>query len=356
MTNELSDMLLESLDKVFRKHCTNERIQELDHGGFDADLWGVVEELGFKLAGLTEEEGGAGATTLDLVSLLRLAGRYCAPIPLAENMMIGPWLLVGTGLKMPLGPFCVGPAMPQEELLIKRSTRGWVLSGRLHQIGWPHQASRILSLARSEDQYFVVIIDLAKCKMEPVLNLAGETRATIIFDAITLSERELAPAQTGISTASIAQRGALARAALISGTLERALQLSLEYVGERKQFGQPLRKFQAIQQQLAIFAGEVVAAKAMTEQAATALDQGPAPNTIAAAKIRTGQAAGVGARIAHQVHGAMGFAQEYSLHHATRRLWAWRDENGSERYWSGLLGKAVASRGAENLWPMITGI
>ena len=51
---------------------------------------------------------------------------------------------------------------------------------------------------------------------------------------------------------------------------------------------------------------------------------------IAAAKVRAGEAAGVGAGIAHQVHGAIGFTYEHSLHFATRRLWSWRAEFGTE--------------------------
>ena len=72
------------------------------------------------------------------------------------------------------------------------------------------------------------------------------------------------------------------------------------------------------------------------------------------AKLRVGEAAGTGAAIAHQVHGAMGFTYEHSLHHATRRLWAWREEFGNETHWATQLGHMVAERGADELWPFIT--
>lgn len=356
MSDDLRNMLVESLEKVFQDHCTPERVQELDQGGYDQALWTVIEELGFNLAGVTEAKGGAGASVTDLVALLRLAGAHSAPIPLAETMMLGAWLLTGAGLEIPAGALSIGPTIPQEELLINRTAEGsWILSGVLRRVAWPDKVSRIVVLARLEDQYYVASVDPAKCQSEPVLNLAGETRATVNFSQVVLSQEEVAVAPTGIDPAALAQRSALARAALITGALDRALQLALTYAQERKQFGRPIAKFQAIQQQLAIFAAEVAAAKAMTDQAAMAMDQGSAANAVAAAKIRAGQAAGIGAKVAHQVHGAMGFTQEYPLHHATRRLWAWRDENGSERYWSNQLGLAVAAEGAENLWPMITG-
>ena len=76
---------------------------------------------------------------------------------------------------------------------------------------------------------------------------------------------------------------------------------------------------------------------------------------VAIAKIRVGEAAGNGAAIAHQVHGAMGFTYEHSLHQATRRLWSWREEFGNEAHWADRLGHMVAARGADALWPFVTG-
>ena len=75
---------------------------------------------------------------------------------------------------------------------------------------------------------------------------------------------------------------------------------------------------------------------------------------VAAAKVRAGEAAGAGAAIAHAVHGAIGFTYEHSLHFATRRLWSWRAEFGSESRWAATLGRAVLARGADALWPDLT--
>jgi len=60
--------------------------------------------------------------------------------------------------------------------------------------------------------------------------------------------------------------------------------------------------------------------------------------------------------IAHQVHGAMGFTREYSLHQSTRRLWAWRDDFGAEGAWAMRLGKIAADGGASELWPALTSL
>lgn len=84
-----------------------------------------------------------------------------------------------------------------------------------------------------------------------------------------------------------------------------------------------------------------------------AAEQGEATAAIAAAKIRVGEASGQATAIAHQVHGAMGYTYEYPLHFLSKRLWAWRDEFGSESEWARKLGQMVATQGTEALWPFL---
>ena len=150
--------------------------------------------------------------------------------------------------------------------------------------------------------------------------------------------------------------GALFRAAQMAGAMEAALELSTRYANDRIQFGRPIARFQVIQQQLALLAEQTAAASVAVESAAIAVaaDRPLSALAVAAAKIRAGEAAGKVAEIAHQVHGAIGFTHEHSLHRLTRRLWTWRDEFGTESYWSRELGKTVMTAGAEALWPAIT--
>jgi acyl-CoA dehydrogenase len=142
----------------------------------------------------------------------------------------------------------------------------------------------------------------------------------------------------------------------MAGAMEAALELSTRYANDRVQFGRPIGKFQAIQQQMALLAEEVAAALVAVETAAVAVAEARASAefAVAAAKIRAGMAAGRVAEIAHQVHGAIGFTEEHFLHYLTRRLWSWRDEFGDESWWALALGQQVAAAGADGLWPLIT--
>ena len=113
----------------------------------------------------------------------------------------------------------------------------------------------------------------------------------------------------------------MARAAQMAGGLEFLLAQSVKYVSERKQFGKPLSAFQAIQQNLALLAGHTAAAGMAAQAAFHAMEKGDAAFEIACAKVRVGEAAGLGAGIAHQAHGAIGFTYEHTLHFVTRREW-----------------------------------
>jgi alkylation response protein AidB-like acyl-CoA dehydrogenase len=144
------------------------------------------------------------------------------------------------------------------------------------------------------------------------------------------------------------------RSVQMAGALQRALAYSLQYANERVQFGRAIGKFQAVQHMLAVLAGQVAATAAAVDAAIEASHRAPELFAVAVAKSRAGEAAGKGAEIAHQVHGAMGFTREHNLHHLTRRLWAWRDEFGNETYWQTLIGEMAVKQGADQLWPFLS--
>ncbi|MFD9444484.1 acyl-CoA dehydrogenase family protein [Streptomyces sp. NPDC060006] len=80
----------------------------------------------------------------------------------------------------------------------------------------------------------------------------------------------------------------------------------------------------------------------------------PGVEPVAATRIVAARAATVAARLSHQLHGAMGITAEYPLHRHTTRLWAWRDEEGSEHEWSVRLGELACSDGEEAVWQLTT--
>jgi acyl-CoA dehydrogenase len=150
---------------------------------------------------------------------------------------------------------------------------------------------------------------------------------------------------------------------MLLGALEAALDKAVLYANEREQFGKPIGKQQVLQQYLAQIAGATGAARMAVQVALRSASEvfagtcdGPSPLAfdIAAAKVCAGEAATLAASVAHQVHGAIGFTHEHTLHFATRRLWSWRDEFGSDAHWAKVLGQAAIAAGSEGFWAGLT--
>jgi acyl-CoA dehydrogenase len=350
-------MLLESVGRLFEDHCTRQVADRAEAGTFPDALWRAVSETGVPLAALPESAGGADAEWSDLFAVLRVAGRFAAPIPLAETMLAA-WVASSAGLEVSERPMTVGPVRTGDTLTLERDGNGWRLSGHVSRLPWGAQAGLIVLLADGPDGEMAVALDgTAGADLEPGRNMAGEPRDTLTFAGVRVPGDAVAPVARGINRAAVYRRGALARAVLMAGALERALDTAVTYAGERKQFGRPIAKFQAVQQQLAVMAGQVAAAGAAADLGIEALSRDdPAMEEflIAIAKTRVGDAATLASEIAHQVHGAIGFTKEYSLQLSTRRLWSWRDEFGGDGEWAARIGAFVCARGADALWPTLT--
>ena len=354
MASDTRTMLADTCTRLFTDQVTPALIEAAEKGTWPAALWQMLEENGLTLPQIPESRGGAGGEWGDAHVVLVAAGRFAVPLPLPETM-IGAWLLSASGLNVPLGPLAVAPVRPADTLTLSRDGGSWRLSGLAGRVPWGASAGHVVVSAESDGKPMIALVAGGSAKAEPDLNLAFEPRDTLTWSGAPV----LAAAAAGEALPVDALRlaGALARSAQMAGGLEFLLAQSVKYVTERVQFGRPLASFQAIQHQLALLAGHTAAAGMAAQRAFAAMDAGTGGDAafeIAAAKIRAGEAAGLGAGIAHQCHGAIGFTYEHSLHFVTRRLWSWRAEFGAEAYWAAALGREVAARGADALWPHVT--
>lgn len=354
--NDASDvraMLIESATRLFADHVDARLLDAAKRAGWSPELWRIVEAAQLPLVSIAEEAGGAGGSLSDLAAVLRIAGRFAAPIPLAETALAG-WMLAGSRLPIAGGPLAFGPVHGETVTARPHGTQ-WSLAGSMRRVPWVRIAQRLVVLVSGPAGAMVACVDPQQCQISHGHNLAFEPRDDVVLDNVVVAGSLVAPADPGVYHAALRLRGALARSLLMAGALERALELAVRYSTERTQFGRKIGQFQAIQQELARFAGEVAAAVAAALSAAGALERGAdSLLAVASAKIRTAQAAQEGALIAHQVHGAIGVTDEYALHHSTLRLWAWREEFGNEAAWAAVLGHAIAAAGADQLWPLLT--
>ncbi|WP_428483940.1 acyl-CoA dehydrogenase family protein [Rhodopila sp.] len=350
-------MLLESMTRLFEDKSTKAVIDRAETGGFAADLWQAVAETGVPLAALPESAGGADAEWSDLFAVLRVAGRYSVPLPLAETMLAA-WVAGSAGLEVSEGPMTVGPVLASDRLTVVRDGNGWRLSGVASRLPYAsHVAKTVLIVDGPDGEMAVALEGTADADVSPGKNIANEARDTLRFNGVRFSADAVGALGGGVSRDALYRRGALARATMMSGALERAMDLAVGYAQERVQFGRPISKFQAVQQNLAVLAGQTAAAVAAANLGIEALgkrDPDREAFLIAIAKTRVGEAATLACEIAHQVHGAIGFTKEYALQLSTRRLWSWREEFGSDPEWAARVGSYACANGVDGLWSLLT--
>ena len=349
--SETRALIAETAERLFRDLATKEVIEAAEQGDWPGDLWSSVEETGLTQALVHDAESEDGPNVRDAGAIVRAAGKYAAPIPLPETLLAG-WLLSSAGLVVPEGPLTIAPVERAHNLVLSRSGEDWTLSGTARGVPWARHAKAIAVLIGTDGESLVACLEPGLGRLAAGANLAGEPRDDVTFEGARLADDAVANAN--VDDTGLRRYGALMRSVQMAGALERLLDLSTQYALDRVQFGRPIAKFQAIQHALAVLGSEVAAAGAAADGALSAADRGDAVFAIAAAKARTGEAAGRAAAIAHQVHGAMGFTHEHVLHHSTRRLWSWRDEFGRESEWTAEIGRAVAAAGADQLWPFLT--
>ena len=343
-----TDMLRETATRLFSEHCEPKHLREAEKGIFQTAAWAAIEEAGLHRALVPEDAGGYGVDIADALSLLRVSGEFALPLPLAETMLAS-YLLADAGIDMPHGPLTIAPVVAADRLNLTRSGSDWHLSGTASRIPWARDAAAIVVLAEYNGIPHVVLLAAAGLAVTHGENLAREPRDTIRIDATPV-----AVAATRVTLAKLRAIGAAMRSLQIAGALARILAMTSQYAQDRVQFGRPIGKFQAVQENLAVLAGQTAAAGAASDLAAEAVAAGIRILPIAAAKSRCGEAASIAASIAHQTHGAIGFTQEHNLHFFTKRLWSWRDEFGNESEWNLLLGRYMANSGADRLWAEIT--
>ena len=272
-------LIAETAERIFADHVDKALLDAAEGGDFPDDLWRVLQDAGLHLAGRPD----SGSDLADLFGLLKVAGRHAVPLPLAEVLLAN----------------AVLPDEPGEAGFTTIAFDGIA--------PWARAASGVLDL----DGNLYIAFDV-----EPGANIVGEPR-----DRVRSREhRSVAVPET------LYEYLALSRAALMAGALERTMAMAIDYATERQQFGRPIAKFQAIQHNLAVLAGEVAAAVRACDGAIESLGR----------------------------PGAFGFTHEHNLHHFTRRLLAWRDEYGAEREWQERLGCSAAAAGADGLWDFIT--
>jgi alkylation response protein AidB-like acyl-CoA dehydrogenase len=284
-------------------------VRAVEEGGRYEEQWDKIVNSGFLDALVPEEEDGAGLTLQQIEPLIEALGRHLAPAPIADTM-VARAILARAGTTPPHGPIVLATA----------------LGGTARRVPMALAASHALI----DDG-----VELKLTALSPERLGATGIRGSLAADIAPCRPIEVAPRPNeGLRTVCAALRSAE-----IAGASEYLLSLSIRYANERVQFGKPIGKQQAIQQQLAVMAEKAVLIR-MAAQIGCSCDLIPSAAAAAAAKSVSSAGAVEIAAIAHAIHGAIGISEEHDLQLYTRRLYEARMADGADSFWARALGEA----------------
>lgn len=305
----------EAISRFLMTEAAPEMLREIweTDVGRSRDLRNKIAGQGLTALSVPEAEGGLGMDDVTWALMTQELGYYAIPDSLADTAYVASGLLAG----LPAGHPARADLLPR---IADGSLRLAIGHGVNALVSDAHSAE-VLILCDGDDIHVVPRADVEVCT-RPSIDASrrlGQVSWTP-KPATCIAGGE----QGRALQARLLDRGALSVAGQLLGLAQRMLDLSVDYVAQRKQFGKPIGSFQAVKHHLADVARYIEQAKPVLYRAAHALAKGEANASVrvSQARLAANEASWLAARKGIQVHGAMGYTWEVDLQMFMKRAWA----------------------------------
>lgn len=342
--------LQDVLSRYFSKEYGFEHRQRLAREeGMSRQAWQAYAELGLLGLPFPEQHGGLGGNSVDVMLVAQAFGRSLALEPYIPSVVLAGSLLsaLAEGEQLQwLEQISAGDVLislahaeprtryaearkPQTHA--RRSGEGWVLNGHKAVVaGGAHAQKLIVSASLPAEDgesigLFLVDAGAQGLKRQSYRMHDGHRAADVLLDGVFVPDHARLGASMAVLPAlqQAQDRATAAICAEALGAMEMLVDMTAEHLRNRKQFGQPIGKFQALRHRMAEMAIHLEQARAMVLIAAVHADNDNATeraSSISAAKIMIGQCAGMIGKAAVQLHGGMGLTEELQVGHYFKRL------------------------------------
>jgi alkylation response protein AidB-like acyl-CoA dehydrogenase len=327
--SEEQRLLEATLRRFLAEQLPVPRVRELAarDSGHDPALWRQLAELGATGALIPAEHGGAGLGMLDAVVIAQALGAAAAPVPFLAGGVMAPVAFATAGTpaqraewlpRAAAGDVVLGVAV-HEQVGAREGAGVRADAGRLH-------GKALFALdAGAADAFLVAVGDAglalvprgaAGLGLERLATVDGTRRvAELVFEGVAPADWIGGPAGARDALARMIDAGRLALAADTLGACDHALSLAVAYAQQRRQFGRVIGSFQAVKHLCAEMAAAIEPARSLLWYAAYAFDAAPAeaPHLCALTKAHLAEVGTDVLRKATEVHGGIGFTDEYEL-------------------------------------------
>ena len=290
----------------------------------DADKWTELTELGALFALASEEAGGMGGTGFDVSVVFEELGRVICPEPVLGALMASR-LLAAAGadqdaLLSGATRYAVGLGeldAPYDLDGITTTVSGDKISGRKSVVYGGQSADVFLIAARSDAGLAIYEVQAGDATVTGYAMMDGGGAAEVVLDG--------APAKLVLDNADAAiadavNAGIVALCAEAVGAMDVLHKMTVEYLGQRKQFGRPIGTFQVLQHRAVDMLTEIEQSRSIVIKAAAELGGPDAARYASMAKNLIGRAGRLVAEEAIQMHGGIAMTWEYPGSHYAKRI------------------------------------
>lgn len=363
---EVQQMLQDQVKKFVQKSYDFEARSAImaSEEGYSKEFWQLFADLGWLAVPFSEEDGGLGGSSVDLMVMMEEFGKAMLVEPYTATAVFCGSLVADlaegeqkesliSGIMTAEIQLACAYAEEQSrynplnmETGITRKGDKLLLTGKKVAVENGGNADKLIVLAREHGDStsaeglsaFLVETSAAGVKLRSYTTIDGRKAAEISFDAVEITDSDRLGAEGAAADALLRaiDKATVGVCAEAVGALEALLQKTVEYSKTRKQFGTPIGTFQALQHRMADMFIECQLARSIVMMAAMTLDSQESANektrAVSAAKSRIGKAIKKVGQEAIQIHGGIGMTDELDVGHLFKRVTALDIQFGDGEY------------------------
>jgi alkylation response protein AidB-like acyl-CoA dehydrogenase len=340
VSDDVGEMLRKSVQDFCARYPGPVRMRRLRETkpGHDKDIWRQMVDAGWMGIALPEESGGLGLGLAEICIVAEELAADLSPEPFAAVSIAG--LAIAGGDNGPLVEKLLeatisGALLPafawQEKVgsldmtepqtrLAKGSDDRYRLTGAKRFVPAAGGAGGFAVTAMSQDGPAIVWVErgVEGMSLRAELNVDGSYLHAIEFDGAVIDDTAIlaSAGAAGLLLPRLLDQAAVIASAELLGIMRAAFDLTMEYVGQRKQFGKPIGSFQVLQHRLVDLWMQRELLRACLEEAIAAASRPDVLRrslTASAVKARASAGALQNGRQSIQIHGAIGYADEHDI-------------------------------------------